>query len=170
MIWMMLIMFLPIFGVVLFFILPLAAAMPLYFILVAISALYHCLMMGAQRLPSRMGPEKMVGSRASVRNWHGNTGQVLWQGEIWQASTLDGSGLSETDDAIIDGRSGLTLFVKPAGGVQTPERAKQDAANNCGRDWLTSFAHPGGWVFQARSAREVFYSVAQRRKARAVRA
>lgn len=114
MIWMMLIMALPIFGIALFFLFPLLVAVPAYIVLLAISALYHRMMMGAIRLPSQMGPEKMVGSTVSVCNWKGNSGQVLWRGEIWQARAAQGSILRDGDNAVIDGRSGLILFVTPA--------------------------------------------------------
>lgn len=156
MIWMMLIMFLPIFGVALFFIVPLAAAIPFYITLLVISGLYHCLMMGAIRLPSQMGPEKMAGSTASVRNWSGNSGQVAWRNEIWRARTLDGSPLGEAQDVVIAGRRGLTLWVKPADAAQARKNAGKPAAEECLMDRLVAFPHHVGRRLKLQKLDKVF--------------
>jgi membrane protein implicated in regulation of membrane protease activity len=124
MVWMMFIMILPVLGLALFFVLPLAAALPLYLVLLAISGAYHWLMMCAMRLPFQAGPEKMIGSIASVRNWKGNAGQVLWEGQIWRAETSDGTAFASEDRVTIGGLSGLTLFVRP---VEQPQVERRSA-------------------------------------------
>lgn len=156
MFWMMLIMLLPIFGVALFFTMPLSAAIPLYLTLLVIAGLYHCLMIGAIRLPSQMGPEKMIGSRTSVRNWEGNSGQVVWNGEIWRARERNGSSLSETDDVIIDGRCGLTLLVKRAEETQAAGHGRHAAADECVVDRLLVFPRRVGRLFELRTIEKIF--------------
>lgn len=114
MIWMFIIMGLPVLGAALFFVLPLVAALPSYLVLLAITAMYHHMMMGALSLPSQAGPEEMIGAIASVRNWEGDRGQVLWGSEIWQARTQDGSTLANEEKVVIEARSGLILKVTSA--------------------------------------------------------
>ena len=112
MVWMMLIMFFPVLGLVLFYFLPVWTALPIYLIVVAISASCHWLMMRSMRLPAQVGRRKMIGSTAVVLNWQGGSGQVGWEGEIWRAETPDGIPLEKGDRVIIDSVSGLTVLVK----------------------------------------------------------
>jgi membrane protein implicated in regulation of membrane protease activity len=81
---MMIIMSLPLLGIGLFFVLPLAAALPAYLAVVGFSGIYQWLMMRAMHLPARTGTEGMMGSKAVVLNWEGTRGQVICEGEIWQ--------------------------------------------------------------------------------------
>lgn len=110
MIWMAVIMSLPLLGVELFFFYPWQLALPVYLILVAVSAFFDVLMMRSMRLPVRTGREEMVGSTAAVLNWKGDSGQVMWNGEIWQAR---GKGSFRDGQTVkIDGLSRLTVHVK----------------------------------------------------------
>ena len=113
MIWMMIIMFLPVLGLGLFLILPLWSALPLYLILFAISGSCHWLMMRSMQLPPQLGHEKMIGSVATVLNWTGDRGQVIWNGEIWREVARHGAAVASGDKVVIEGLSGLTAFVKP---------------------------------------------------------
>lgn len=110
---MMLIMSLPLLGVGLFFVLPFAAALPSYLVLVGFSALYQWLMMGAMRLPARTGREKMPGSFAVVRNWAGNSGQVVHDGEVWLAQTKEKQSFARGEKVAVIRTSGLKLWVSP---------------------------------------------------------
>lgn len=113
MFWMMLLMFLPLPALALFYLLPLSTAIPFFILLLAISGSYHCLMMQSMRFPLETGPETMAGSVAFIRHWERDSGQVLRNGEIWQAKSSDGQVLlSDQDKVIIDRRTGLTLLVR----------------------------------------------------------
>lgn len=113
MIWMVIIMTLPLTGIGLFFVLPMETALPLYLILLAVSGAHHWLMMRSMRLPGQTGPEKMVGSKAVVHDWEGQSGRVIYGGETWRAKTSSSKTFAQEDEVLICGLSGLTLFVKP---------------------------------------------------------
>jgi membrane protein implicated in regulation of membrane protease activity len=113
MLWMALIMSLPLLGIALFFIYPWRVALIPYLILVAASVWFDWLMMRAIHLPVRSGRDEMIGSKSVVVNWSGNSGQVVWHGEIWRARG-DGP-FRQGDEVMIDGLSGLTLHVKSTG-------------------------------------------------------
>ena len=86
-----------------------------YLILVGVSGYFDWLMMRAMHLPVRSGRKGMIGSMVVVLNWRGDSGQVTWKDEIWQALTRDGKTLRTGERVVIDSVSGLTLSVKPAG-------------------------------------------------------
>lgn len=148
MVWMMLIMVLPLLGLGLFFVLPLATALALYIIVFAVSGTFHYLMMRALRLPAQMGPERMIGSSASVRSWQGRRGQVVWDSEVWEAETPGGSPLATGERVVIDGRSGLTLEVRSASESQAPEHARNAVGDKCSLDGLPAFQHLVGRGFR----------------------
>jgi membrane protein implicated in regulation of membrane protease activity len=113
MIWMALLMGLPLFGLALFFGYPWRVALAPYLILMGLSLFFDALMMRAMRLRIRCGREEMVGSRAMVLNWKGQSGQVIWNDEIWQAVTEGRTSFARGDNVVIDSVSGLSLSVKP---------------------------------------------------------
>jgi membrane protein implicated in regulation of membrane protease activity len=115
MVWMALLMCLPLLGLALFFVYPWRVALVPYLILVGVSGYFDWLMMHAMHLPVRSGRKGMIGSMAVVLNWRGDSGQVTWKDEIWQALTRDGKTLRTGERVVIDSVSGLTLSVKPAG-------------------------------------------------------
>jgi membrane-bound ClpP family serine protease len=127
MVWMMLVMSSPLLGLVLFFVLPLWTAMPIYVVLLAISGSCHWLMMRSMRLPAQMGREAMIGAVAVVLNWKGDAGQIRWNGEIWRAESLAGTPLQKWDRVVIDGLSGLTVFVRPIKQLQAVKRSGQSS-------------------------------------------
>ena len=112
MVWMALIMALPLLGLVLFVIYPLWLALTCYLVLVGVSGVFDWMMMRAMRLPVRSGREAMIGSTAIVVNWKGDSGQVAWKGEIWQAHTQNGKPPSRGEHVKIENLSQLTLLVK----------------------------------------------------------
>lgn len=113
---MMLLMFFPVWGIILFFVLPFWTALPVYGVLVGISGACQWLMMRSMRTPVQTGRKKMIGTTAVVINWMGRYGQVDWQGEIWQAETSNGAPLADGEKVVILGMTGLTLFVTRVGG------------------------------------------------------
>lgn len=115
MIWMMVIMSFPVFGLALFRVAPLGIALPVYLSVTAISGVCHWLMMRAMRLPPQMGSQRMSGSVVRVLQWKGTKGQIAWNDEIWAAEVSRGNAPVEGDPVIIDRVSGLTVFVRLAG-------------------------------------------------------
>jgi len=59
------------------------------------------------------GAEGMHGKLALVRQWHGGSGQVLVDGELWRA--VSEAPLSEGDSVAVEAVEGLTLRVAPPG-------------------------------------------------------
>jgi len=125
---MMLIMSLPLLGLGLFDVLPFWTALIAYLAALGFFAVNQCLMMGAMRLPVRTGPEKMAGTRAAVLDWHGNTGQVIREGEIWQAESKDKRSFVRGQRVAISRMSGLRLFVEPA-----PDQTRKTSLNGGNR-------------------------------------
>jgi membrane-bound serine protease (ClpP class) len=66
----------------------------------------------SRRWRVRMGPETLIGARASVVSDCAPVGQVRLQGELWQARCEAGAGAGSTVRVV--GRDGLTLDVEPA--------------------------------------------------------
>jgi len=69
--------------------------------------------MGTMHLPARMGRQKMKGSIAVVRRWDGLRGQVMLDGEIWQAEAEEKQDFASGDKVGITKVDGLKLQVKP---------------------------------------------------------
>jgi membrane protein implicated in regulation of membrane protease activity len=103
----------PILGILLFFVLPLREALPIYLVFTSVSALCHWAMMHSMKQPACMGDRAMIGSIGVVLRWEGRTGQINWRDEIWQAETTDGRRLAPGDRVLVDHLSGLTLAVRP---------------------------------------------------------
>ncbi len=110
---MMIIMSLPLLGIGLFFVLPFWAALAAYLAVLAFFVVYQALMMGAMRLPVRTGAEKILSSRAEVLNWQGNSGQVICEGEIWQAESRGQQSFERRQKVAVSGMAGLKLIVTP---------------------------------------------------------
>lgn len=108
-----LVMAFPIFGIFLFFELPLREALPIYLFFTGVSGVCHWAMMHSMKQPPRTGGKAMIGSTGVVLHWEGRSGQVNWREEIWQAETNNGRSLASGDRVVIDSLSGLTLLVRP---------------------------------------------------------
>ncbi len=76
---------LPILGLVLFAVLPFSVALPLYLVVVAISALMYTAIWRALRLPPVTGLEAMSGGRAHVVETLRPAGVIRYSGELWRA-------------------------------------------------------------------------------------
>ncbi|MCH8686290.1 NfeD family protein [Pedomonas mirosovicensis] len=66
----------------------------------------------AHRRRAAMGDAALHGTTAQVLWWSGNRGEVLWQGERWQAHASQP--LAPGQVARVQGREGLVLFVEAA--------------------------------------------------------
>lgn len=119
---MMFIMSFPLLGIGLFFVLPFAAALPAYLAVLTFFGIYQWLMTRAMRLPPRTGTGRMVGSTGVVLNWEGGSGQLLCEGEVWQAAADGRRTFAHGEKVTIDRMKGLTLWVSPTGGRgETPD-------------------------------------------------
>jgi membrane-bound serine protease (ClpP class) len=114
--WMVLIMGLPVWGLVLFLLLPWRVALIPYLMIVGMSVLFDVLMTRSMKLRPTTGREGMVGSTAVVLDWEGGAGHVTLKGEIWQAKHE--SPLTRGDTVVVEDMRGLTLVVKPAGSAE----------------------------------------------------
>ncbi len=120
MIWMAMIMGLPVLGIALFFLSPWQVALPSYLILVGASVLFDWMMMRAMRLPVKTGLDALIGSSARVLDWSGDSGQVAWRNEIWQARASGAGQIEVGEDVTVEALSELTLIVRPAGDDSQP--------------------------------------------------
>jgi len=76
---------LPVLGVVLFFLFPLAVAAPLYAIVLLASLIMYRMIVQALRLPVKTGVEGMAGGLAYVVEPLAPEGVVRYGGELWRA-------------------------------------------------------------------------------------
>jgi membrane-bound serine protease (ClpP class) len=67
--------------------------------------------MQAYRRPTTAGAEQMIGAKARVIDWEGETGQVRIEGEVWSARSTRAPAAGSTVRVV--GRDGLTLIVEP---------------------------------------------------------
>jgi membrane-bound serine protease (ClpP class) len=76
------------------------------------------LLLRSRSRPVVSGRESMIGSTGTVVEWAGDTGRVLFQGEIWQARSADGA-FEAGARVVVDEIDGLILVVGPKGAVET---------------------------------------------------
>lgn len=110
--WCHLLLGVPLFGVAVFFFLPLPVALPLYFVASALSAFVWFKVYRAMQTPVAVGQEAMVGQLAEVESWRGPRGQVRFQGQLWTARS--DRPLPPGTRVYIEAVEGLTLWVRPA--------------------------------------------------------
>ena len=71
----------------------------------------------ALRADVRTGPDRLIGAKASVRNWSGGQGQVELDGAVWAAELDPGWEPpvvpAPGDVVIVERLNGLTLRVRP---------------------------------------------------------
>ena len=104
------ILLLPILGLVVFWLLPLSVAVPVYAAILLVSGSVYFMMMRAMRRPVRTGAQGMLHEIAEVVETMNPTGRVRVHGEIWEAVSSDV--LREGDRVEIVGVTGLTLQVR----------------------------------------------------------
>jgi len=105
-----LILFAPIIGLIVFWLLPLSEALPLYLLIVALSAVLYFMLLKALRRPVATGNRGLLGKSVVVVDMHGHEGQVRVNGTTWHAISEDE--IENGDEARIVGVEGLTLKIE----------------------------------------------------------
>ncbi len=105
-----LILLLPVLGVVVFWLWPLAVAVPAYAAILAVSLLFYYLIMQAMRRPVVTGAEEILRKTGKVLEVRGRKISVRVRGEIWNAESSDR--LHSGDYVRITGLDGLVLRVQ----------------------------------------------------------
>jgi membrane protein implicated in regulation of membrane protease activity len=112
-----LILILPLIGLVVFWILPLPIALPVYLILVSMSVVLYVRMVRAMHRPVVTGKQAQIGKIVEVIEMSNHVGRVHFEGASWRAVSDDP--LERGDKAIVLGVDGLTLKV---GKIPDPEK------------------------------------------------
>ena len=120
---MMIIMFSPVFALVLFLFLPFWTAIPIYVPIFIFGVIVNVKMMKSMRLPVRTGLEEMMGQEAVVIDDIAPEGKVRIKDEIW-ASTAKGERFEQGEIVKIVGSRGLLLVVENTKERSNP--AKED--------------------------------------------
>jgi len=117
-----LVLMLPVFGLVLFLLLPLSTALPLYLVILVMSAILYFVLMKALNKPVATGKRGLVGKLADVIDMTDHQGQVRVQGTTWEAESDDS--FASGDKARIVSVDGLTLKVErvPSGDLTSAGR------------------------------------------------
>lgn len=121
-----LILMMPLFGLGLFYILPLAWALPLYGALLVVSGLLYFLIYRAHRLPVACGAESMVGKRAQVLESFQGRGIVRYQNILWKARSREP--LEAGKRVTIKEVKGMTLLVQRGAHLDAERKPKPTAA------------------------------------------
>lgn len=109
-----LILMMPVIGLGVFWILPFSVALPLYLLIVALSGFIYFKIMRAMKHRPQSGPEAMIGHTVKIIETTGQSGRVIYDGEIWEAESDEL--LKEGEQVEILAVEGLTLQVgKPSG-------------------------------------------------------
>jgi membrane-bound serine protease (ClpP class) len=101
---------LPLFGLGLFAVLPFDAALPLYGIVLAVSAFLYVVIGKALRLPVQTGTEGMVGTEAEVIQALKPRGVIRLRNELWSAKGVEP--IKKGEKVIIIAVDGLVATVK----------------------------------------------------------
>jgi membrane-bound serine protease (ClpP class) len=104
-----LVLLMPVIGLILFWILPFYLALPFYAIVAVASGLIYYSIMKASHRPREIGKENMIGRHAEVIQKINPLGQVVIDGEIWEAESDEILGKGEKVE--ITALNGLTLRV-----------------------------------------------------------
>ena len=106
-----LILFLPVFGLPVFWVFPLSTSLPLYLFITALSVILYFKVFKAMRGRVQTGQEGMIGKKAVVVQDIDPEGKVEYGGEIWDAITR-GNSLFEGEPVNIIEFRGLNLLVE----------------------------------------------------------
>ena len=117
------ILLLPIAGLALFWVWPISTALPVYVVLLAVSAWLYYVTLKAMHRPTQTGLEALIGKPAIVIAMNGHQGQVSVEGEIWEATSDDA--LRKGDSARVTRIAGLTLQVQQVTPTLTPQGTKE---------------------------------------------
>ena len=107
-----LILMMPLLGIGLFYVLPMAWALPLYVVVLVVSATLYGLIYRTHRQPVTTGKESMLGREVKAAESFQVQGRVRYQNVLWKARSQEP--LAEGDRATIVGMHGMTLLVQQA--------------------------------------------------------
>ncbi len=102
--WCHVLLAMPVIGLGLFFVLPLATALPIYLLVVALSFALYYKITESMHAPVRTGPEALIGREVVTTE----DGSIRWQGEWWTAQPR----LPRQRVRVV-GLKGLNLVVEP---------------------------------------------------------
>lgn len=109
-----LLLFMPVIGLPLFWLVPLNFAVPIYMVIVLVSGLLYWLIVKSMRRPSLIGAESLLGTEAEVvlRSSAGHIAQYLVrsQGELWSARSADT--LQDGETVRVTAVNGISLIVE----------------------------------------------------------
>ncbi len=83
------ILLLPIISLILFWVLPLVYALPIYVVILVMSGLLYYAMIKAMSCGVTTGKEGLIGEPVEIIEMSGHHGRVRVHGEIWQAESDD---------------------------------------------------------------------------------
>ncbi len=118
-----LILMMPLLGIGLFYVMPMAWAAPLYGAVLMVSATLYGLIYRAHRQPVASGKESMLGREIVATESFQVQGRVRYQNVLWKARSPEP--LAEGDHATIVGMHGMTLLVQRA-------RSGKSEVKSCG--------------------------------------
>jgi membrane protein implicated in regulation of membrane protease activity len=103
-------LFAPAFGLLLFWLLPMSVAGPVYVVILLLSILLYVITIRAMRLPQLTGPESLLRKTGQIIDATGRRTRVRIGGEIWEAASSDP--LEVGDRVQVVNRDGLMLKVQ----------------------------------------------------------
>jgi membrane-bound serine protease (ClpP class) len=116
-----LILMMPVIGLGVFWIWPFATALPVYLVILLLSAFVYFAMIRAMHRPVVTGAGGLIGQIADVSDTNGHEGHVHVHGEIWRAVSDD---LVEPGGkAVIVRIDGMTLEIRKSSGQPRPVAA-----------------------------------------------
>jgi membrane protein implicated in regulation of membrane protease activity len=122
-----LIIMLPIVGIIVFFLLPLSAAIPVYLVILLASGLAYWSVARAMRRRPKTGREGLIGATARVISHVQPGGNARYlvrtQGELWGADSPDA--LREGEVVTVTGIDGLKLRVQQIRDSHEDDRPNQ---------------------------------------------
>lgn len=118
------ILLLPLFGLILFVLLPVPVALPLYVIILAVSLVLYTAISRAMRRPVMTGAEGMIGRKGFVVDSVGRTLQIAVRDELWNA--VSPVAIEKGQRIHVIGISGLLLqVIRDDGGSFSAKKVKK---------------------------------------------
>lgn len=105
-----LILLMPLFGLVVFWILPLWIALPVYLIILFISLVLYYSIMKAMKIPVMTGSKGMIGKVGRIAENHNGHIVIRIQNELWNVE--NSINLSKDELVRVTGIKGLHLYIE----------------------------------------------------------